>query len=203
MNNSKLFNSSFKNADDIVVKTKGTLSFLFCLITILMYLLVWVLIGEINALGYNWFSYQTSTINGYFNLNILYWCIGAFLFSIALFLVLYFIRFVKIDLIPFLVMSNTIGMVTIFSAGVPIPDGSDTFTYIVMARFFIVIACALVAFFATNWIVVKLMVNSSYAHVIFSQYQKEKIESIKIKKEHEEIKSKNKPKDYIEVVEED
>ncbi|MDE5553270.1 MAG: hypothetical protein K2I67_01870 [Malacoplasma sp.] len=190
--------SKFKSNEKLFVKTKLTYSFLFCFLIIIFYLLIWILIGEFNLLSLNWFNQS----NYSFDLKILYWSFGIVLFSILFFIILYFLKVVKIDLIPFLLMSNTIGMVTIFSAGIPIPAGENSSIYIVMARFFIVIFSGLIIFFISNAVVIRIMLNSPYSHYIYEQYKKEAQETASIKKEIDERKKSKKQKDYVEIIEE-
>lgn len=194
MNSSKSFDSK-----KLLVKTKSTISFGICFLIILLYVLLWILGGEFNLLNLKWFD----NVNYSFNLNLLYWSLGIMLFSILLFIILYFTKVIKLDLIPFLLMSNTIGVVTIFSAGIPIPKGNDSAIYIVMARFFIVIASSLIVFFVSNSFVLKMMLNSPYAHEIYQQYKDDLKETQKIKKEINETKNKDSSKTYIDITEEE
>lgn len=188
----------FKDNKKLLAKTKLTYGFLSCFLIIILYLLIWILIGEFNLLGLNWFNQS----NYSFNLKLLYWCFGVILFTILFFIIFYFLKIVKIDLIPFLFMSNVIGIVTIFSVGIPIPSGENSSIYIVMARFFIVICSGLIIFFISNAVIIRIMLNSPSSYYIYEQYKKEAQETASIKKEMDERKKAKKQKDYVEIIEE-
>lgn len=126
--------------------SKKYLIIIFCLFFIVIpYLLTWFLVGEFDLLKLNWFHFGENN-NYIFNLNILYIFLGIIVISIFFFILfLLCFKLLKLDAIPFMIMSHVIGISSIVTGLIPYYE--KTISYIIIARFLIVIFLALFFFF--------------------------------------------------------
>lgn len=190
------------NKNKISVKnyvSKKHLVIIFCLSFIwIPYLIVWLLFGEFNLLKLNWFKVSTESNDYVFNLNIFYIFLGIICFSLLLFIIFFnAFKLLKLNSMPFIIMSHAIGVSAIVTGLIPYNDGN--FTYIIISRFLIVISIALLFFFLTNFIINKIMLSSRNQYDIYREYKEEELESKKINNDIDNLIKDKDEKDYIEI----
>lgn len=170
----------------------------FCLFFIIVpYLISWFLIGEFNFLKLNWFHHLENNVY-VFNLNILYTILGIIGLSIIFFIIFLFLfKILKLDSIPFIIMSHVIGISAIVTGLIPYTN--KTFSYIIIARFLIVIFLALIFFFLFNFISNKILLSTNINYQIYKDYVKDEKEKQKMNKDMNDLIEKHKEKDYIEI----
>lgn len=179
------------------------------IIFVLLYIIVWLLVGELDLLNVKWFitPYQ-SNVDGQwvqrkivFNPNIIYICLGIIGISIIYFCLLKFL-FHKInwDCLPFIVLGNVIGLTLIFTGF--IPYNSNNQMWIVIARFVIIIVVSLIGFFISNAICSKILLRSNDSAQVYEEIKDEYKELSRIKKENEMFLKPKKEKDYIDISDE-
>lgn len=180
------------------VTTPRIMVFLFCLGLIFCpYLLTWLLVGEFDLLNVNWLMFAFNNNPYVFNLNILYIFIGIILLTIIAFSILkYVFKLVNWDCLPFLIMTHVICITTITSG--LISYTKDNLTYIIIARFVMVIVAGLISFFLFNFIANKIMLSSIDAFNFFVAFKKNKEKQDELSKANDIFKNDNE-KDYIEV----
>lgn len=191
-------------------KTKSIYNVLIVFLVLLFYLIPWILVGEIDSLNLHWFITPFQSVeNGvlvtreiFFNLNILYIFATIWLFSIIFFVLFKFV-FNKInwDSLPFLVMSNMMGL-ALFCTGF-IPYTTANAQWIIIARFVIILFVSLISFFITNAFTSKILLNGNDSSLIYEELKNEYMELKRMKQENDAFIGKNtKEKDYIEIEEE-
>lgn len=191
-----MINKIEKNTKNYV--SKKHLIITFCLLFILVpYLVTWALVGEFDLLKLNWL---VPFFNGNytFNLNILYIFLGIISFSILMFLpFFFFLNCFKLNAIPFIIMSNVMGISAIVTGLIPYDNKS--ISYIIIARFIIVIFASLIFFFLFNFIFNKIMLSSRNHYDIYRDYKKEENEHKKMSNDIDNLIKNRKEKDYIEI----
>lgn len=171
---------------------------IFCLFFIIIpYLITWFLVGEFNFLKLNWLLHSINKIY-VFNINILYIFFGIMGLSILFFVLFLFVfKFLKLDTIPFMMMSHIIGISAIVTGLIPYYD--KTLPYIIIARFLIVIFLALFFFFLFNFITNKIMFSTRNYYDVYREYKKEENEKQKLNNDINDLIKKPKENDYIEI----
>lgn len=194
-------------------KTPSIIIFLysFCIILI-PYLVIWLLLGDINLLNLNWIlpagiRLGEKLINTklVLNYNIFFVLIGILLFTVVVFI---FIKFVfkkaNFDLIAFCFMFNAMGWSTIISGLLPFYESAQT--YIIISRFIIVIVSTLIVFFISNKLSSYFLFKYDDINRIAVDYKVEQTKLDEIKKEYSEIKQKKneeQQKTFIEIIKEE
>lgn len=190
-------------------KTKGWISAFSVFFIIALYIIVWVLVGEIDALNLKWFI--TAFVNDenvqrtiYLNPNVIYCCLSPIIVSIIGFLVLKFwVRKANWDYLPFLIMANIAGWVWIFSGFIPF--NKSNVVWIIIGRFILMLVSSLIIFFIVNAFTSKVLLKNNDSAYIYEEIKNEYIELNRMKKEQDMFANKNKDKEknYIEIEEEE
>ncbi len=189
-------NFFYNNSSNVFTSKIVLFLFLFILVFI-PYLIVFLLVGEINLLKLNWIKIATENNSYIFNMNILYIIIGIIGLSILSFLIFKFLfKLVNYDAIPFIFMTHVICITTIVSG--LIPYTTSNFVYIIIARFFIVIVSSLIIFFITNYITNIIMANSSNAYDYYKKFKEENLKQKEFNDVIKHLKDDNE-KDYVEI----
>lgn len=180
------------------IMTSKVVIFLFLFILVFVpYLILFLLVGEINLLKMNWLKFATNDYNYVFNLNILYIILGIMALSILFFIIFKFLfKIVDLDIIPFIFLTHSICIATIVTG--LIPYNTSNFPYIIIARFIIVIFSSLIIFFIVNYITNIIMFNSVNSYNYYSKFKKDNLDQKEIVNSIEKFKDKNE-KDYIEI----
>lgn len=190
--------NKFVQENYVNVTTSKLTTFLFLFFFIFVpYLLVFLLLGEVNLLKLNWLKIATENSSYIFNLNIMYIMFGIIAASILLFIIFkYLFKKVNLDLIPFICITHTICITTITSG--LIPYNQSNFVYIIIARFVLVIVLALIIFFISNSISNFFMLKSPSSYDYYQKFIEEEKKQKEIVKSADKFKNKDE-KDYIEV----
>lgn len=191
-------------------KTKSWILSLSLISFFIFYIIVWILVGEIDVLNLKWFitpyqKYENNVLitrKIVFNPNIIYICLGIIAFSIIYFLLFKFwFKKINWDCLPFIVIGNVAGLVLIFTGF--IPYNSNNQIWIVIARFIIIIVSSLIAFFIVNSITSRILLKGNDSAMIYEEIKDEYQQLSKIKKENKMFVKPKQEKDYIEINNED
>lgn len=194
-------------------KTPSIIVFLYSFFIILIpYLLIWLLLGDINLLNLNWIlpvgvKIGELIINNHLalNYNIFLVIIGIFLFTIVVFIFMKFVfKKANFDLLAFCFMFNAMGFSTIISGLLPFYESART--YIIISRFVIVIASTLISFFVSTKLSSYFLFKYEDINRVAIDYKVEQAKLDEMKKEYSEIKKKDKSKKeetFIEIIKEE
>ncbi|MEG1821135.1 MAG: hypothetical protein RR201_02735 [Malacoplasma sp.] len=181
-------------------------------IIIVPYLIIWLLLGDVNLLKLDWIvpvgiKISETAINSKLILNyyIFLTLIAVFIFSIIIFILIKFVfKKASFDLIPFCIMFNAMGISTVLSGLIPFYE--DTKTYIIISRFIIVIVATLLSFFIFTKLSTYLLFKYEDINRIAVDYKVDEVKLEQIKKEYNDIKTKQNKENnetFIEVIKED
>lgn len=194
-------------------KTTSIIIFLYSFFIILIpYLLIWLLIGDINLLKLNWilpvgikFSEAIVNTKLVLNYNIFFILLGILLFTIVVFVFLKFIfKKANFDLIAFCFMFNAMGWSTIISGLLPFYESAQT--YIIISRFLIVIVLTLIVFFISTKLSSYFLFKYEDINRIAVDYKVDQYRLDEMKKEYSKIKQKQnekKQETFIEIIKEE
>ena len=191
-------------------KTKGIYLFLLSAFVFISYLIVWLLIGEIDLLKKQWFItpfvYQENDVwvtrKIYFNPIIAYIWIGLILFWISFFIIFkWILHKINWDMFPFIFMTNMMGIALFYTGFIPYTASNSI--WIIIARFIIIGVIGLASFLFTNFFVTSYLLKSGDASYIYEEIKSEYKQLKKIKDENEQfLNSKNKKDEsYIDIEE--
>lgn len=185
-------------------RTKGWVKSFTAFGLIIIFFIYWILFCDPNVLKINWFRspyFDSKGVyhDGLINLNVVWVLLGIIGVSIIYFIVLKFvIRKADYDLLPFITMPITIGIMLMVSGFIPFNQTNKN--WILFARFIIVFLSTIIIFFISIKVTNKILLNSSSASYIYENIKKDYEEMDKIERETKAfVGERKKEKDYIEI----
>ncbi|AFQ03228.1 MPN565 family protein [Mycoplasmoides genitalium] len=177
-------------------------SFSFFLVFI-YYLLIWILFGEINLLGFNFLiaaqnrTFMGKEIEPIFDLVLLWFLFVPLLIYLFLaFFLFAFTKYIIWELIPFC-YSTAFTLIVLFLSGI-IPMAWNS--WIILLRFFLVLITLMLSFFLLNKMTNFFLIRSKYAIIIAENLLKTGKSKTKNRQKLQQIQSDLERKKSAEIV---